>query len=173
MILPYASSASIFSWIPGWEAGRSLQFIDFVLEGILVSHCLWYAKLMSGIWKENLYSHSLLLDVSSSSNQHQCCLQANSFVSFQNVQWDTVSILTRHHVASILKPSLLSLLFLPFLHCCVGPCFFQMDTGKIRGMQIPQLRTSATPKHAPWISSTDNEVICLRVARSPTKAGIH
>lgn len=86
-----------FNWIPGWEGGGSSQFIeshdsDLVLEGILVSHSLWYAKLTSGFWKENLYTHCLLLDVSSSPNQHQRCLQANSFVSFRNVQWYTVSI---------------------------------------------------------------------------------
>lgn len=53
---------------------------------------LWYAKLTPGFWKENLYTHCLLLVISSSSFQHQCCLQAHSFVSFQNVQSYTLSI---------------------------------------------------------------------------------
>lgn len=97
------------SWLR--REGGSSQFIeshgsDLVLEGILVSHSLWYAKLTSGFWKENLYTHCLLLDVSSSPNQHQCCLQANSFVSFRKMYNDTLSALTRHHLASSLNPSL-------------------------------------------------------------------
>ena len=129
-----------FDWIPAWEGGGSSRFIeshgfDLVLEGILVSHSLWYAKLTSGFWKENLYTHCLLLDVSSSPNQHQCCLQANSFVSFGNVQWYTVSInsASSRQPLKSLSCFVFFLVFLFFL-LFLAEVSFQMDTGKIRDM---------------------------------------
>lgn len=114
--------------------GGSLQFIeshgsDLVLEGILVSHSFWYAKLASGFWKENLKTHCLLLDVSSSPNEHQCCLQANSFVSFQNVHWHTVRINSTSSRCRHCKAGLFCLFFflVSFFPLWFSTGFFQMD----------------------------------------------
>lgn len=109
-----------FSWIPGWEEGGSLQFIeshgfDLALEGILVSHSLWYAKLTSGFWKRKslhiLFSTWCIFIPKSAHS----CLQANSFVSFQNVQWYTVSSKSTSSCQH-LKHSVVFSFFLSFFH---------------------------------------------------------
>lgn len=57
------------------------------------------------------------------------------------------------------------LMFFNFCYCSS----FGSDGNGVNNMPILHL---CTGKHAPEYT-TDNEVICLRVARSPTKAGIH
>lgn len=130
----FSSSALIPDEFLAENEGSSLQFIeshgsDLVLEGILVSHSLWYAKLASGFWKENLKTHCLLLDVSSSPNEHQCCLQANSFVSFQNVHWYTVRINSTSSCQHC-KAGLFFFVCVCFFSPHFGTGFFQMDKGK-------------------------------------------
>lgn len=86
-----------FHWITDWEGGSSQQYIeahssDFMLEGVLVYHSLWYGQLLSAMfWTEYLYTYCLLLYVSSSPNQHQHCLQANCVVRLRNALWNTAS----------------------------------------------------------------------------------
>lgn len=72
-----------------------------------------------------------------------------------------------------------TVLNLKYLHPCnpflllklsvIAAVLVQMEMG-VHNMQIIHLDHR---KVCSWISPTDNEVICLRVARSSTKAGIH
>ena len=125
ILLPY-SSASILNWDGGsWLRFTESHGSDLALEGMLVSHSLWYSKLMSGFRKRiSLHTRFSRYSVYHlPPNQHQRSLQAEPFVGFQNIQWYTISFLSQH-----LK--VLAIFFPP----CFGPCFSQMDTGEKRNM---------------------------------------
>lgn len=143
-----------------WKKGAHCSVRhDSCAGGNMVSHLLWYAKLTLGFWKEkSLPTHTVhylmyfYLQISASVAYRQTLLLALGMCS------DMLSALT--HLACFSKT----------LSFFLWPRLLLRTREK---QETCKYNNSTTLKHAPWISSTDNEVICLRVARSPTKAGIH
>lgn len=155
---------------------------DLALEGILVSHPLWYAKLTSGFWKDSLYTHTvrrlMFLHTPQPHPHHQISARAayrQTLLLALGMCSDTLSALTQHHLVRSLKASLVfplsRRLSIYYFFSGGGPGF--LSDGLAENERHVNSTTRPHPGSAAWISSADNEVICLRVARSPTKAGIH
>lgn len=112
---------------------------DLVLEGILVSLPLWYAKLTSGFWKENLCTHTVRYlmylhpHISTGVAYRQTLLLALGMCS------DTLSALTQHHLARFLKPPLV---FYSFFLSVFGTGFLSDGHGENKGHV-----NSTTPPH--------------------------
>lgn len=121
---------------------------DLALEGILVSHPLWYAKLTSGFWKDSLYTHTvrrlMFLHTPQPHPHHQISARAayrQTLLLALGMCSDTLSALTQHHLVRSLKASLVFPLsrrlsvFLSIIFFSGGAqVFFQMDSQKMSDM---------------------------------------